>query len=81
MEKAEVGVEYILKHIVYIYENILINPVLIKVKKKTKNQRPEIERLDIKIENNFLFLKCSIQGRPRKILFLGFPPIVCSSKG
>lgn len=49
MEKAEVGVEYILKHIVYIYENILINPVLIKVKKKTKNQRPEIERLDIKI--------------------------------
>lgn len=35
MEKAEVGVEYILKHIVYVYENILINPVLIKVKKKT----------------------------------------------
>lgn len=40
-----------LKEIVYMYENILINPASIKVKNKTKtskqNQRPEMERLDI----------------------------------
>lgn len=39
-----------LKEIVYMYENILINPASIKVNKtKTskQNQRPEMERLDI----------------------------------
>lgn len=54
------------------YENILINPAPIKVKKKKKraNKTRDQRWKDL----NFLFLKCPLQGRTKMILFLVFHP-------